>query len=176
MPKIWLKYLFQSLYITYVIKRGFTPFHHRYSFWHINNRQLLKTLWEKEKLLITSNFSFFQQCFLLNRIFVSLFLHYFGIKYWLSSASKSVQEFSVVGSIFYMSKDILPLERRLWYKLYVIDSKLCDDLLGITHHRLTAGLYVGWLVVVGLKATLTAKVISWWSVMHMCFLAFSHQY
>ena len=32
------------------------------------------------------------------------------------------------------------------------------------------------LVVLGFKATLTAKVISWRSVTHMCFLAFSHQY
>ena len=35
---------------------------------------------------------------------------------------------------------------------------------------------LGWLVVLGFNATLTAKVISWWSVTHMCFLAFSHQY
>ena len=35
---------------------------------------------------------------------------------------------------------------------------------------------VGWLVVLGFKATLTAKVISWRSLTHMCFLAFSHQY
>ena len=35
---------------------------------------------------------------------------------------------------------------------------------------------VGWLVVLGFNATLTAKVISWQSVTHMCFLAFSHQY
>ena len=35
---------------------------------------------------------------------------------------------------------------------------------------------VGWLVVLGFNATLTAKVISWRSVTHMCFLAFSHQY
>ena len=35
----------------------------------------------------------------------------------------------------------------------------------------------GWLVVVlGFNATLAAKVISWQSVTHMCFLAFSHQY
>ena len=33
-----------------------------------------------------------------------------------------------------------------------------------------------WLVLLGFNATLTANVISWWSVMHMCFLAFSHQY
>ena len=32
---------------------------------------------------------------------------------------------------------------------------------------------VGWLVVLGFYATLTAKVISWRSVTHMCFLAFS---
>ena len=32
----------------------------------------------------------------------------------------------------------------------------------------------GWLVVLGLNATLTAKVISWRLMMHMCFLAFSH--
>ena len=30
----------------------------------------------------------------------------------------------------------------------------------------------GWLVVLGLNTTLTAKVISWWSVTHTCFLAF----
>ena len=34
----------------------------------------------------------------------------------------------------------------------------------------------GWLVVLGFNATLTIKVISWRSVTHMCFLAFSHQY
>ena len=33
------------------------PLLHRYSFRHVNNRQLLKTLWENEKLLITSIFS-----------------------------------------------------------------------------------------------------------------------
>ena len=33
-----------------------------------------------------------------------------------------------------------------------------------------------WLVVLGFNATLTAKVISWRSVTHICFLAFSHQY
>ena len=34
---------------------------------------------------------------------------------------------------------------------------------------------VGWLVVLGFNATLTTKVISWRSVTHVCFLAFSHQ-
>ena len=36
----------------------FNPLFHRYSFQRINNRKLLKTLWEKEKLLVRSNFSF----------------------------------------------------------------------------------------------------------------------
>ena len=36
------------------------------------------------------------------------------------------------------------------------------------------GRYKHWLVVLGFNATLTAKVISWRSVTHMCFLAFSH--
>ena len=33
----------------------------------------------------------------------------------------------------------------------------------------------GWVVVLRFYATLTARVISWRLVMHMCFLAFSHQ-
>ena len=36
-------------------------------------------------------------------------------------------------------------------------------------------LHVGWLVVLGFNATVTAKVISWRLVTHTCFLAFSHQ-
>ena len=39
------------------------PLLHTYSFWCINNRQLLKTLWENEKLLIMSNFSFSHNVF-----------------------------------------------------------------------------------------------------------------
>ena len=36
---------------------------HRYSFWLIKNRQLLKKLWEKKKLLITSNLFFSHNAF-----------------------------------------------------------------------------------------------------------------
>ena len=56
----------------------FNPIVHRYSFWHINTGQLLKTLWEKEKLLITSNF-YFSHCFLHNLIIVPPFVHIFDI-------------------------------------------------------------------------------------------------
>ena len=43
-------------------------------------------------------------------------------------------------------------------------------ILSVAKHRF------GWLVVSDFNATLTAKVISWRSVTHMCFLAFSHQH
>ena len=41
----------------------FNPLLHRYSFWHNHNRQLLKTLWEKKTLLVTSNFFFSHNVF-----------------------------------------------------------------------------------------------------------------
>ena len=40
------------------------PFPHNDTFWRPWETSLLKTLWEKEKLLVVSNFSF-SQCFLL---------------------------------------------------------------------------------------------------------------
>ena len=53
------------------------PLLHRYSFYHINNRQLLKTSWEKKKLLLTSNFFFSHDVFYSVRKlypFLSIFL------------------------------------------------------------------------------------------------------
>ena len=52
----------------------FNPLLLRYSFWHINNRQLLKTLREKGKLVVTSNFFFSHN--VLNST-VSPFVHFF---------------------------------------------------------------------------------------------------
>ena len=70
-----------------------------------------KTLWEKEKLLATRNFSFSHNVF----------------------------------------------------KRLILQIRKSQGLLGN-------------LVVLGFNTTLTAKVISWRSVTHMCFLAFLHQY
>ena len=42
----------------------FNPFPNKLWFLGFSSRSLLKTLWEKEKLLVTSNFSFSPQCFL----------------------------------------------------------------------------------------------------------------
>ena len=41
----------------------FNPLLQKYSFSGINNKQLFKTLWEKKKLLVTSNFSFSHNVF-----------------------------------------------------------------------------------------------------------------
>ena len=43
---------------------GLNPFPNKHWFLRVCSRSLLKTLWEKEKLLVMSNFSFFPQCFL----------------------------------------------------------------------------------------------------------------
>ena len=71
-------------------------------------------------------------------------------------------------------KQISKYESHLFYRLYVQSEIL---LLGPLQYKKNVFVYVnGWLVVLGFNATLTAKVISWQSVTHMCFLAFSHQY
>ena len=64
----------------YFIKNWLILYSHRYSFWRINHRQLLKTLWEKEKLLVRSNFSFSHNVFLLNQLIVSPFVYIFDIR------------------------------------------------------------------------------------------------
>ena len=45
----------------------------------MNNRQLLKTLWEKEEIALNEQFLLFPQCFLLNQIIVFPFVHIFDI-------------------------------------------------------------------------------------------------
>ena len=71
-------------------------------------------------------------------------------------------------------------------QVFLPQSKLkafADDKINVTQ-KLEFGLgrvknivgKVGWLVGLRFNAILTAKIISWRSVMHMCFLAFSHQY
>ena len=43
--------------------KSVNPFQHNDTFWRPWETSLLKTLWEKEKLLITSNFSFSHSAF-----------------------------------------------------------------------------------------------------------------
>ena len=57
------------------------------AFWRICSRQLLKTLWQKKKLLKTSNLSFLQQCFQLFLIIKLSFMEMFHILYSKSSAA-----------------------------------------------------------------------------------------
>ena len=44
-------------------KERFNPFPNKPWFLRVCSTGLLKTLWEKEKLLVTSNFSFSHSCF-----------------------------------------------------------------------------------------------------------------
>ena len=55
------------------------PTLHRYSIKRINNTQLLKTLWEKKKLLIMSNFFFSHNLFYSIGKIVSPFVNKFDI-------------------------------------------------------------------------------------------------
>ena len=55
-----------TIYLTNFAKialADFNPLLDKYSFWRIINRQLLKTLWEKKKLHVTSNFFFSHNVF-----------------------------------------------------------------------------------------------------------------
>ena len=62
-------------------------------------------------------------------------------------------------------------------KMFDDKQKVCVETAGsCTTASCPTGYTQGWLVVLGFYATLTAYVISWWSVTHTCFLAFSHQY
>ena len=76
------KKLLSYNYFLYHTISTFNPLLHRYSFLPINNRQLLKTLWEKKKLLVMSNFSFSHNVFYSIRylyphlsIFLTLYLY-----------------------------------------------------------------------------------------------------
>ena len=62
-----------------IIRYRINPLLNRYSFRRINNRLLLKTFWEKEKLLVTSNFFFSHNVFNSIRQIVSVFVHIFDI-------------------------------------------------------------------------------------------------
>ena len=44
--------------MAFLHEEQFNPFPHIYPFWRLCCRQLFKTLWQKQKLLKTSNFSF----------------------------------------------------------------------------------------------------------------------
>ena len=98
----------------------------------------LKTVWEKEKLLVTQ-FLLFLQVF--NRLVLLTCKNQGLFGKWLT-LSQTSPDFDVSAV-------------QVFWKHYGRKS---------------------WLIVLGFNTTLTAKVISWRSVTHLCFLAFSHQY
>ena len=69
----------------------FNPFPNKPLFVRLCSKSLLKTLWEKEKLLVTSNFSFSPQCFLSFRITFCHFLQTLNCPLQTLSVWKSLQ-------------------------------------------------------------------------------------
>ena len=118
---------------------------------------LLKTLWEKEKLLETSNFSFSHSVF-----------------YPFGKLSAIFINFQIVVCKLFEFGRIYNFSFGKGLKLGIAEQmiKSLIHIITLTHYQMTNFR----LVVLGFNATLTAKVISWRSVTHMCFLAFSHQY
>ena len=53
-----ISYIFTTICISFEKKMSLNPFPNKSWFLLVCNRSLLKTLWEKEKLLVTSNFFF----------------------------------------------------------------------------------------------------------------------
>ena len=63
MLSVWTRLGKSLIYLRNICKVGLNPFPNKLWFLRICNTRFLKTLWEKEKLLVTSNFSFSQQVF-----------------------------------------------------------------------------------------------------------------
>ena len=58
-------------------KSKFNPSLHRYSFWRIHIKQLFENIVGKGEIAHDEQFLLFPQCFLLNQIIVSPFVHIF---------------------------------------------------------------------------------------------------
>ena len=58
------------------MNKTFNPFPNKPWFLHVYSTSLLKTLWEKEKLLVTSNFSFSHSVFFQSREFSAIFIKF----------------------------------------------------------------------------------------------------
>ena len=115
------------------------------------------SVWVKEKLLVMSNFSFS------NCLFKRLILQTSKNQ---GLFEKRVKYVALVSGLFPVIYFFINLCTYSWCTFY----QLCF------HSELTPSSIFDHFVVLGFNATLTAKVISWRSVTHMCFLAFSHQY
>ena len=79
----WTEHAVWSFIIICLISQAINPFPNKAWFLRVCSIGLLKTLWENEKLLVTSNFSF-SQCFL---PFRKTFCHFYQIR---SSRSKTL--------------------------------------------------------------------------------------
>ena len=128
------------------------------------NRQ--KTLWKKEKLLVTSNFSFshcvFKRLVRQTRKEQGLFGN--GLRgLFLESDSYS------------LTAKQQPVDLPRSHSCITVVTS--ERVVGVGRIRNSGECCViGWLFWLYWGLSLTAKVMPWRSVMHMYFLAFSHQY
>ena len=72
--KYLLKWAKTIKYVLKVSQNVFNPFPIKPWFLRVCSTSLLKTLWEKEKLLVTSNFSFFHSVFYLFEELSAIFI------------------------------------------------------------------------------------------------------
>ena len=67
---------FYDYLVSFKIKANLNPFPNKPWFLHVYSASLLKTLWEKEKLLVTSNFSLSQSVFYPFRELSAIFIQF----------------------------------------------------------------------------------------------------
>ena len=138
------------------------PYSNKPWFLRICSTCLLKTMWEKEKLLVTSNFFFSHIVFYPYGELYAVF-----IKYEI-----------VVCKLFEFEK---VKKNVVWKRVNRFGLK-CHARFLFTPPTFTFNIQMNyevvadWLVVWGSNATDTAMVLSWRSVTHLCFMAFPHQY
>ena len=142
-------------------------------------------MWENEKLLIMSNFSFsysvFKRRVLQTRKNQGLFgkglkplllSHTFIVKTMVSNMRGI---YTVTMTIISPRTEIGRIADRTSDPLLSVPLKYRPSYRGSAEHKwcmACSRVNCSWLVVLSFKATLTANVISWRSVTHMCFLAF----
>ena len=99
---------------------------------------------------------------------------------WNSSEPSSKQTFRSARNVASRAPTLYICTLTLWPSLWLQVTQIRTHLRFIKTNLVISFLVhwaiFGWLVELGLNAILTPKVISWRSVTHMCFLAFSNQH
>ena len=99
----------------------------------------------------------------------------------MTAFENTVGKEEIARNVFYSIRKLYPPFVHIFDIIYLFAAELEEPKIGIWVKgsnveiiQIKINIFFRWLVVLGFNATLTANVISWWSVTHMCFLAFSH--